>query len=142
MIKEDWYRDRIVWRANRSKLFEMRCVEFSSLPQVSAALILKEVSEPFDPVLVFFKNDCTWTILETSSIYSHYDGNLIRVPLDIICKKISLAGVEHYTTPRELKTKANFLKIKATGDLIWAPEGEELFALWNILRMFPLKVPV
>jgi hypothetical protein len=116
-------------------------VEFSSIPQDSVNLILEKMSKPLDPVLAFFKNDKTWTVLGASSICSPYAENLIRIPLDIICKKISLAGAEQYRAPRELKAKTNFLKIEATGDLIWAPEGEELFALWNILRMFPLKVP-
>ena len=140
MGKDELYRDRILWRAKQHKLFDKNCCQYSNLKNDQATFIANILPKNINPVIVFLENTEKWTVLGTRSICSYYDANLVCAGLDKIEKKISLSrpvGVG----PEEARRQSNFLCLDKTGQLIWAPAGDELFALWNILRMFPLKDP-
>jgi hypothetical protein len=140
MDKDDWYRDRILWRAKKNKLFDKKCCEFSDLSDDQVLLINEAITRDITPVLVFWESRDRWIVLGTRAVCSFYDANLVCAELDEIGGQISVchpAGTE----PQSAKSEANFISVEKTGKLIWAPAGAELFALWNILLMFPLGVP-
>lgn len=136
MQKDDWYRDRILWKANQHKLFERDCFKFSELSAESASVISKIIPADIRPVIVFWKNKSTWTALGTRSIYSYYDGKLVVSDLDEINKKLSIVSDKNLS--EATKMDASFIYLEVADELIWAPSNSELFALMNILRMFPL----
>ena len=138
MSKREWYRDRILWRAGQHQLLEKRCVEYGDLRADQRRAIELVLPKDADPVLVFWADDANWTVLGTGSVYSLIDGRLGACDLDAINKQLTICRAPD-ETPAETKTTASFVRIEGSDTLIWAPPGEELFALMNILLMFPLK---
>jgi len=139
MEKDDWYRDRILWRAEQNSLFSKTCCKFSDLPN-NCALIIKEIIiEAFSPVIAFWESQDAWTVLGTRTIFSFHDGKLSSFMLDEIDKQVSVVQADGISS-EDIKTKSNFILLEKSGILIWAPEGKELFGLMNILLMFPLKI--
>lgn len=139
MEKDDWYKDRILWRAKQNDLFSGRCIKFSDLPNDYISIIEGTITEAFNPVIVFWGNQDTWTVLGTQAIFSFYDGKLNSFKLDKIDKRVSVAQPNGISS-ENIKTKSNFILLERPEMLIWAPEGKELFGLMNILLMFPLKI--
>ena len=140
MTKDDWYADRIMWRAGQHRLFEKRCVRFEDLNAQGRRMITDQAEFIGKPLLVFFDSAERWTVLTTSEIVSRFDGQIHRASLDAIKKEVELvrpAGVDS----EELKRSANRLRLPKTNAEVWAPEGNELFGLMNILQMFPLSIP-
>ena len=140
MGKDDWYRDRILWKVAKHKLLDKKCCMFSNLSNDKALSITEVIPEYTNPVIVFWESRDKWTVLGTRAICSFYDGNLVFSELDEINKQISLfrpVGVK----PEVAKSESNFISLDKTGELVWVPAGAELFALMNILGMFPLGVP-
>ena len=136
MNKQDWYEDRILWRAEQHKLFEKRCVRFPELPAEQRELIQSGLSLEGNPVLVFFRDDATWTLLTTAEIVTCHGGEVFRGQLDEIQKDVGLWS-EAEPQPDDKHT-ANYLALNNLGFKVWAPEGKELHALWSILKMFPI----
>ncbi len=137
MDRNDWYRDRILWKADKHSLFDKTCRRFSELQADQALQITTRVAEDIDPVIVFWGDGETWTVLGTRAICSYHGSALVCCELDQIQKDISLeesSGVE----TNEAKLTSSFIRLNKSGKLIWAPAGAELFALMNILLMFPL----
>ncbi|VAW64337.1 hypothetical protein MNBD_GAMMA11-903 [hydrothermal vent metagenome] len=138
MNKDDWYQDRILWRANQNKLLEKGCKLFSGLLDEQRAEIVDLIKEDINPVLVFWENPKTWTVMGTRAICSCHHDLLNITYIDEIKKKVVVlkpSDVEEIN----IKTEANLILLEETGAVIWAPPGAELFALMNILLMFPLK---
>lgn len=138
MEKDDWYRDRILWQAKKHSLLDESCREFSDLAEAKLRSISNIIPEDINPVLVFWRSQDRWTVLGTRAICSYHGGKLVQVELDEIAMQISLFRPTGAKNP---KLESSFLRLEKSGELIWAPPGPELFALWNILRMFPLGVP-
>ena len=136
MERDDWYRNRILWKAEQHKLFDKKCCKFSDLLEGSAAVI-KGMSGDIEPVIVFWDSQDKWTALGTKKVCSFYDGNLVCSGLDEIDQKLSIVHPPE-VQPDNIKLESNFIKLDALDKLIWAPAGSELFALMNILQMFPL----
>ena len=136
MNKQEWYEDRILWRAGKHNLFEKRCVLFPELPSNQQEAINSRVVCEGKPLFAFFKNENTWTLLTTDEIATSHDDGVFRGRLDDIQDEIGLWS-ESKPTNADKRT-ANFLELKQLGFKVWAPEGHELFALWNILKMFPI----
>ena len=135
--KDDWYCDRILWRAKQHNLFNKRCRKFSDLSEDFAQVINEVITKNINPVLVFWENRNKWTVLGTREICSFYNDSLVCSKLGEIDKQVSVfrpPGIQQ----EEVKTKSNFISLDKKGILIWAPAGAELFALINILQMFPL----
>jgi hypothetical protein len=139
MEKDEWYRDRILWRAKQSDLFSKTCSKFSDLPIDRASIIEETITEPFSSVIVFWRSQDTWTVLGTRTVFSFHDGKLRFSMLDEIDKQISVVQPDG-SSSEDIKTKSNFILLEKSGTHIWVPEGKELFGLMNILLMFPLKI--
>jgi hypothetical protein len=138
MNKDEWYRDRILWKASQHKLFDKECRKFSELQSDQASLISKVIPENANPVLAFWDNRDRWTVLGTREIFSFYDGNLVSSSLDDINKQLSVFSTSSVNR-EDIKAKSNFIRLDEVGKLVWVPAGSELFALMNILKMFPLS---
>lgn len=137
--KDDWYRERILWRAKRNDLFSKTCCKFSDLTNDCVTIIEETITDQFSPVIVFWGNQDTWTVLGTRTVFSFHDGKLSSSMLDEVDKRISVVQPDGVSS-EDIKTKSNFILLEKSGMLIWAPEGKELFGLMNILLMFPLKI--
>jgi len=88
--KEAWYRDRILWRAGQHELLSKRCCPFADLSKRQASIVRNTITEDFDPVLAFWGEDDTWTVLTTQAVYSYYDDELHTSALDEISDKIDI----------------------------------------------------
>ncbi|WP_020558924.1 hypothetical protein [Thiofilum flexile] len=135
--RDAWYRSRILWKASQHKLLDKKCYKFSDLPENEASLIQNMLPSSVNPVIVFWENQDKWTVLGTRIVASFYQGNLVLAELDKINKQISVVLPKN-SDPKNIKREASFLRLDALDTLIWAPAGSELFALMNILQMFPL----
>lgn len=140
MDRDEWYRDRILWRAKQHDLFNKRCYDYSNLPDDFSYTIKEAIPEDIHPVLVFWESEQRWTVLGTKAICSYYDHNLVFSGADEINKQLSISPPPG-ASPKDVKVVTQFIKLESTGQLIWAPSGPELFALMNILQMFPLRCP-
>ncbi len=131
MNKQEWYKNRILWKAEQHKLFEKNCKLFNELYPKQKKIIRAAIA-PNDEaiVLVFWDSEFRWTVITVSSVYSFYNNSLKFSLLDEIEQNISVTGEKMIIEFIELNNKVK----------IWAPCGAELFALMNILRMFPLKL--
>ena len=138
MNKDEWYQDRILWRANQNNLLDKSCMLFSEMAEDNRKLIIDTIKDDINPVLVFWEGSEKWTILGTRAISSCHHGTLNTVDLDEIKKKIVVQSPAD-SEKANIKTDANLLLLEETGKRVWAPQGAELFALMNILLMFPLK---
>lgn len=135
MDKTEFYKNRILWKADKHNLFEKRCLNYSGLTSLQMMKI--QVSAPKGiPVLVFWNDNNLWTVLTTEEVLSMHDNSLFRVNLDDINQEIKIEVDEGVEKP---KSSTNFLIIGKNKIKIWVFAGEELFALYNTLRMFPLK---
>lgn len=138
MNKQDWYENRILWRAERNKLFEKRCVRFSELPATQQQHIQAKVAFEGKPILFFFHDEDTWTLLTTDEIVTCHGDEIFCGQLDEIHKDVSLWSASESAD----KHAANYLSLNNLGFKAWVPEGKELHGLWNILMMFPItRVP-
>ncbi|MCV6638298.1 hypothetical protein [Candidatus Albibeggiatoa sp. nov. NOAA] len=140
--KDEWYQNRILWQAQKHKLFEQnRCYHFSDLSEEQISFINKTVSKNINPLVVFWDSQEKWTVLGTRAICSFHGGNLVFAKLD----KIKELNIFHPpdATVREIKLESEFLSLDSHNKkLIWTPSGGAcLFGLTGILRMFPLGVP-
>ncbi|WP_017327089.1 hypothetical protein [Synechococcus sp. PCC 7336] len=141
-IKRDkWYENRILWRAEQHKLFDKRCLRYVDAPEK-----VKEVIESCSkykgiPVLLFFRNSELWTLLTTNEVVSFYDGKLRSGELDLVQKKVKIKrnGSNGSNQSNSVK-ESEFISLANLGVTVWAPAGSELFALMNILQMFPLNI--
>jgi len=138
MNKKEWYKERILWKVS----------QFKSLSQVELKdeekhIFLRELCEGYlnfnDEILLLFssKNKKEWTIVTADKIISHHDNHIFHIELDNIEKLIDIR--QDGISDSELKHHANFLLVSKDQIPIWVPDSKILFALMNILRMFPLK---
>jgi hypothetical protein len=111
---------------------------FSEMAEDNRKLIIDSIKGDINPVLVFWEGSEKWTALGTRAISSCHHGTLNTVDLDEIKKKVVVQSPAD-SEKANIKTDANFLLLEETGKRVWAPQGAELFALMNILLMFPLK---
>lgn len=138
MNKDEWYQDRILWRANQSDLLNKSCMLFYEMPEDNRKFIVDSIKDDINPILVFWESSKKWTVLGTRAISSCHHETLNTVDLDEIRKKVVLQSPAD-SEKENIKTDANLLLLEETGKRVWAPQGAELFALMNILLMFPLR---
>lgn len=140
MDRSDWFRNRILWRANKNHLLSKENTRlFEDLQPGIQEKMSHEVLWKGSPILVFMKPDMScWTLVTTAEVISVHGGRPHRVTLDAINKSVSVKRLE---TGQETKKYSEFIIVKDLGVEIWAPAGPELFGLLNILLMFPLGNP-
>lgn len=135
MTKSEFYKDRILWRAQQHHLLQKKCLTYSQLTDSQLKKIIA-FSPKSVPVLVFWNSETLWTVLTTEEVLSFYDNTIHRIDLDAIEKKIKVNLDQSSERP---KFSTEFLILGANQIKIWVFAGNELFALYNILRMFPLN---
>lgn len=138
MNKDDWYTDRILWRANQHNLFDKSCIKYSELDNSRVAAIEKAIPGIEKPVLAFWDSEKKWTVLCALHICSFFEGQLVSSGLDEIDKSVSVVSTDGLSG--DIKKSADVLCLDKLNKSIWAPAGSELFALMSILQMFPLRL--
>ncbi|MBN2216774.1 MAG: hypothetical protein JW719_05325 [Pirellulales bacterium] len=136
MNQDDWYKERILWRANQHRLLEKQCMPFSDLPE-EKQIEIKEMAAPNGIPVLIFSNERVWTLLTTREIVTYYDGRLSKGQLDNIEKGI--VPIEASGEEAIDKNQAMYLGLTNLQFNVWVPGNPELFALWSILKMFPLN---
>lgn len=137
-MSSDFYRNRILWCAGKHRLLDKRCVLYGLASGDQKAAIAQVLDDADGGVLLFWDTSTRWTLLTDAYVASWHGGALHRSELDRIEGAVSapsLAG----DVESSAKLQAEWLLLDKPGVLIWAPAGKELFALWSILKMFPLK---
>jgi len=167
MSKEENYYERIIWKANKSQLFEHNCVEFCNLEEQKAKYIKEYLPKGVLPVLVFWGDYDKWTILCIDSLVSYYDQQLYIGDLAIIKADVAPCIEKKYIEPKNftsndllrvisqngqgvdkvdeientdnLKRFAKWLYLKNTQEFIWMPGTKEVYSLWGILLVIARK---
>lgn len=138
MTKKEWYKDRLLWKANQFKsLSENRLKGEES--DIFLDKLHKECMDSDDEILFLFSenNKKSWTVITTDKVISYHNNNIYHLKLDSIDKLIDIK--KDGISDDDLKYDSNFLFIGHEKLPIWTPNSKTLFALMNILRMFPLK---
>lgn len=138
MDKDDWYTERILWRAKQHNLFDKSCIKYSELDNNRVAVIERAVPEIEKPIFVFWDSEKKWTVLCALHVYSFFDGQLVSSALDEIGRSVSVVSPDGPS--EDIKRTATTLCLNKVNKFIWVPAGSELFALVGILQMFPLKL--
>ncbi len=139
MDKDEWYVNRILWRAEKNNLFSKSCVRFDDFRSKGVEIDVSSLDLEGTPVFAFYDNQERWTVVTSREILGFCNGVLKRGKLDDIDKKVSVVSEEHLKTQRERKEKSNFLRLENLEFDVWVTGGSELFGLMNLLLMFPLK---
>lgn len=138
MTKDEWCRNRILWKASQHKLFERKAYQLSDLTKEQFIAINKNLPNDIIPVIVFFESESRWTVLGTRVIASYFDERLSTVNLDDIKKKVTLYTPKN-CSGQDAKFISEYIILENVNQIIWAPAGAELFALMGILLIFPLS---
>lgn len=141
MSDEDFYKNRILWKANQSDLFSRGCTEFGKIEKNRHDHILSRTTLRGEPILVFWSSEILWTLLTSAEIVSEIDSSLNSIFLDDIKRIVKIEEIVS-TQDQATKLESEFLRLGEFGCRIWAPRGAEIFSLMNILRMFPLRSAV
>ena len=142
MTKDEWYRNRILWRLSRYNLSSSLWDSFRSENEAAADNIQKYLGQENEPLLVFWRDENLWTVLTTAKLFSVIDGETTTIFIDEIQKRIERTTPSmrwQLMLPRKMDME--FMFVGPNNLRIWAPPGGGYFALMNILRMFPLNVP-
>lgn len=137
-MTSSFYRERILWRAEKHRLFLQRCIPYGDASDEQKHEIDRVLGGVSDGVLLFWDSPAKWTLLADSYIASWHHDALHRCTLDDIGKAISVPSLTG-AADASAKSTADYLRLERPDLLIWAPAGKELFALMNILLMFPLN---
>ena len=132
-MNKEFYRERILWRAEKHKLFSRRCVRYEDASEKQRAVIGSLLGADFGGVLLFWESEDRWTLLGDVSLASWHGARLKLCGLDEIQKQLSVPSL----AGGGIKQNAEYLLVERPNILVWAPPGNELFALMNILLMFP-----
>ena len=138
MSDENFYKNRILWKANQSDLFSRSCTEFGKIEKNRHDHILSRTTLQGEPILVFWSSEILWTLLTSAEIVSEIGSSLNSIFLDEIKR---IVKIEEVVSSRDQATKleSEFLNLGEFGTRIWAPRGAEIFSLMNILKIFPLR---
>ncbi|WP_392559808.1 hypothetical protein [Orbus mooreae] len=138
MNKNEWYKKRILWKANQFKSLSQTMLR-SEKDDVSFEKLCEKHMNSDDEILFLFsdKEYIKWTAITTDKIISYHDNNVYQEKLDNIKKLIEIRKDD--ISNNNLKYCASFLLVGEGKLPIWTPNSQILFALMNILRMFPLK---
>jgi hypothetical protein len=139
MKKPDWYKNRILWRAEKLHLEIYAWRHFFLSNEQSARKILQAVDGYGVPLLIFWLSDDVWTLLTNQFLLGKLDGVLSSVDLDTL-GEVSTVN-DKGLPPNELKRRAEFISAGADQKNFWTPVGNVHFSIRNILGMFPINVP-
>lgn len=134
--KISFYTEKLLWKLARSRLPGAETLIFEAFDEPVRNSLMKYTVLP--PVIVFWDNEKLWTFVNGQQLMSLHDGNIYHIDLDSINKKIKTS----FSAKSKDGAKFHFNHLFLGKDevMIWAPEGNAIFALMNILQMFPLNV--
>ncbi|WP_185878999.1 hypothetical protein [Variovorax sp. MHTC-1] len=132
---DEWHENRILHRA--------RLQRFSSLPYCHLINDLPSTSEllPADrkidgkPLLLAKASTQLWTLITTREVISSGENGLKTIALADIDRRIEFRDKEGGVARKD---KAKSLMLGLEGVEIWTPSDEVMFAMANILKVFPL----
>lgn len=133
--KDIWYEDRILWKAQRHKLFATNDYIFDEISDELKQKVLNTVKIDGKPILFFWKNKHCWSLLTNRKIFSQTEIDMIvEINLDDINKIIEFQSAD---VTNVNKQEIEYLLLGKNKNKIWAPKGGPIFALAGILKMFP-----
>ena len=146
MKKEDeWYKNRILWKAGKNYLFDFNCLKFDDLENDVKNCLQKRIPKTEIPVIAFFENYNKWTVLCTRCLCSYHDGVFYCIKKDDLTQKIT-PHIKKDSAPIDdnlEKRDAKWLKMNDTGEYIWLPSSDDLWNFWGVLKMLgKLRVPI
>lgn len=139
MKKEDWYENRIRWRARKLKLEPYAWSNFLVSHELPARSILDVAGAHGTPIFIFWLNEDNWTLLTNRFLAGKCSGVLALVDLDSL-DEVSTENRDGLP-PNEIKKLATIISAGQDRKNFWTPAGNAHFALRNILGMFPLSPP-
>lgn len=139
MKKSDWYEDRILWRAAKHHLDSCLWRNFFLSNEQAAGHISKKTAGYGAPLIIFWLNDETWTMVTSQFLVGEIKARISVVNLDMLGEMSTVNDTN--LPPNELKQSAEYIKAGADEKIFWTPRGNNHFSLLNILRVFPLNVP-
>ena len=146
MDKDNWYKDRILWKAKKNDLFsheknlERKCFRLEELSEEILNILTFTISDSQKIALVFWSSRSLWTMLGTTYIYSSHSESVSKINLDNIKGIVEISDSETLNHS-EVKLSSQYLLLGDSRTPIWCPEGKYIFGLMNILLMFPLGSP-
>lgn len=141
LAQKNRYRQRVLHRVrNHSspKKEPLNVFDIDNLTTEQKKAIATYIPKSAFPILLYWRNVDTWTILGANFVYSFYDNGLTTIRLDEI-EGIDLDGFQedmHWKPASKLKEECEFLQIKNLNKKIWCfsgPDGGSIFTLWTVL---------
>lgn len=142
--KNSWYRNRILWSANKQLSSQHSCFIYPNIPDVYREHIHGAdnldfsgnyvIVPNFIPLITMWGNRFLWTFVSESEIHSCYLNKRSHVKLADLRSEIKLVH-EPDASQIEIKFKTSKLIVDDKGSSVWAPPGPPLYALLNILQM-------
>lgn len=156
----EWYHNRIIWKANKCDLFNLNCIKFIDLEKEEQECIFTKIPNNTTPIIVFWDDCSKWTALSIDFIVSYYNNELIISSLYIVKADVGACVDKRYIEPKvfnkedmkklidnngkpekyipekdeeNVKLSAKWLYLKNTDEYIWLPGEKEVFCLWGIL---------
>jgi hypothetical protein len=136
-VSNVFVQDRIRWRAAKQGLPAGCCIDYLQASAVQRTSVSAAVHDDAGGVLLFWGDESRWTLLTDTFVASWHHRTLHRCALDEIRKEVRLSRVDHEGA-EDLKREAEYIYLRLPNISVWASGGRELFALMNVLLMFPL----
>ena len=135
--KESWYKNRILWKADKNSLFDYSCKRFEDLDERSQDCIKNFMLKDETPIVVFFENCNKWTAMSTQSLCSYHDETFHRIEKSSFTQKITphIEKNDISLTHSRDKKDVKWLKMNETKEYIWFPSAEELWGFWSVIKM-------
>ncbi|HBZ6151294.1 TPA: hypothetical protein ML330_002188 [Salmonella enterica] len=130
-----FYKEKLLWKLRRNNIPSSENMIFETFDASVKQNLLKHTNTP--PVIVFWGGEDLWTFISGQEVVSSYDGRVCRICLDDINKKVKVPS--SVNSKDGSKFHFNYVFLGDSEVKVWAPEGNIIFALMNILQMFPLK---
>lgn len=138
MTKEhEWYKSRILWKANKAGLFKYDCMLFEDLENEDREFIEEFISKYEIPIIVFFDSCSRWTIICTQFLCSYHDNVFYSVSKDRLKQNFSY-HVKKNSDPIRTSFEArmtNWIKMSETEEYIWFPGSKEITHVLSTIRM-------
>lgn len=134
--KKDFYKNKLLWKLDRNKLDSSENLIFERQRESIKKYLLQYTAKDTPPVIVFWNNKELWTFINGLEVVSMHSGMVHRIYLDEIKKRIKVPPLVQQGDVS--KMTFHFIDLGNEEVRVWAPEGKTIFALMNILQMFPL----
>lgn len=122
--------ERIRWRIGRHNLDEGTFL-YADLGRSEKESIEQQVELEGTPVVGFYRDSKTWTVLTTRELVSYHNGAMHRQQLASLPDSIEPAWDAEEIEHR--KDNVQYLIIGDSKSSFWCPRGPRLYALWNTL---------